>query len=97
LGEVEKKIMPPELKVYVKPGCPWCVQAVAFLRDAGFDFEEIDVTSDRERFAEMETLSGQTYAPTMLMKTDEGEEVVLADFDVNELKAFFTKHGIEFA
>jgi len=48
LGEVEKeKIMPPELKVYVKPGCPWCVQAVAFLRDAGFDFEEIDVISDR--------------------------------------------------
>ncbi len=46
--------MPPELRVYVKPGCPWCVQAVAFLRDAGFDFEEIDVTSDRERFAEME-------------------------------------------
>jgi hypothetical protein len=45
----------------------------------------------------METLSGQTYAPTMLMKTDEGEEVVLADFDVDELKAFFAKHGIEFA
>lgn len=84
----------PPLKVYIKPGCPWCVDAIAFLRREEIDFEEIDVIGNPEKFAEMREISGQTYAPTLSMQTDEGD-VILADFDVGELKEFFAEHGIE--
>ncbi|MDF1862844.1 MAG: glutaredoxin family protein [Verrucomicrobiales bacterium] len=84
----------PELKVYIKPGCPWCVEAVAFLRKEEIDFEEIDVIGNPDKFREMQEISGQTYAPTLSMHTD-GGDAILADFDVGELKEFFTEHGVE--
>ncbi len=77
------------LKVYVKPGCPWCVQVVGELRAKGFAFEEIDVIADRNAFAEMKRLSGQSLAPTITYG-----ELVLADCGVPELRAFLQKHGI---
>ena len=36
----------PELKVYIKPGCPWCVDAIAYLKKDGFTFTEIDVIAN---------------------------------------------------
>ncbi|MEM7601377.1 MAG: glutaredoxin family protein [Verrucomicrobiota bacterium] len=80
----------PTLNVYLKPGCPWCVDAVAYLNQEGFSFEGIDVIADREKFAEMQQLSGQTCAPTLTYG-----DLVLADFDVEEMKTFFDKHGIK--
>ena len=79
----------PELKVYIKPGCPWCVDAVAYLKRKGIAFEEIDVISDPEMYAEMRSLSGQSCAPTLTYG-----DLMLADFDVGEMKAFFAEHGI---
>ncbi len=78
------------MKVFIKPGCPWCVDAVNFLRNEGYAFEEIDVIADPVAFHEMEQLSGQTKAPTLVTE----EKQVLPDFDVDELKAFFNEHGI---
>ncbi len=80
----------PTLKVYLKPGCPWCVDAVAYLEREGFAYEGIDVIADRARYAEMQQLSGQTCAPTLTYG-----ELILADFDVDEMKVFFAEHGIE--
>ncbi len=80
----------PFLKVYIKPGCPWCVDAVAYLNQNGFEFEEIDVISDSDRFDEMRKLSGQSCAPTLTYG-----ELMLADFDVGEMKSFFAEHDIE--
>lgn len=77
------------MTLYNKPGCPWCVDAIAYLRREGFQFEAIDVVADREAFDEMKRLSGQTCAPTMTI----GERV-LADFDTDELRAFLDEHGI---
>ena len=34
------------LKVYYKDNCPYCVKAKEWLRNNGFDFEEIDVARD---------------------------------------------------
>lgn len=80
----------PSLKVYVKPGCPWCTDAVAYLKREGYDFETIDVISNRDMFDEMREISGQTYAPTMTVG-----DLVLADFGVDELEAFLDEHGID--
>lgn len=79
----------PELKVYVKPGCPWCVEAVAYLRKDGFAFTEIDVITDPAAYEEMRRISGQSCAPTLTYG-----ELILADFGVEEMQAFFNEHNI---
>ncbi len=79
-----------ELKVYIKPGCPWCVDAVAYLNQNGFDFVEIDVISNPDKFDEMRQLSGQSCAPTLTLG-----DLMLPDFDVDEMKTFFAEHDIE--
>ncbi len=72
------------MKLYTKSYCPWCTIAVRWLRNNDYDFEEINVSRDPEAFAEMERLSGQTLAPTLV--TDDAR--VLPDFGPEELKGF---------
>jgi glutaredoxin 3 len=79
----------PVLKVYIKPGCPWCVDAIAYLKKDGFTFEEIDVYADPAMYQEMKDLSGQSCAPTLTYG-----ELLLADFGVDEMQVFFNKHNI---
>ena len=79
----------PQMKVYIKPGCPWCIAAVNWLDDEGYDFTKSDVISSAEAFEEMRELSGQTLAPTMTYGS-----LLLADFGVPELEEFVEKHGI---
>ena len=86
-GSIQPMSIP--LKVYVKPGCPWCVDVLADLRATGYKFEEINVIADRNAFAEMKRLSGQTLAPTVTFG-----ELILPDCGVPELRAFLKKHEI---
>jgi len=78
------------MKVYVKRGCPWCIDAVAWLRGKGYHFEEIDVIGDRAAFDRMRAISGQSRAPTLEMPDGK----VLADFDVRQLEVFLRARGI---
>lgn len=78
------------LKVFIKPGCPWCVEAVAWLKREGYAFEEIDVLADAAAFDEMIRISGQSLAPTLIA----GDDLVLPDFGVPELEAFLEEHEI---
>jgi len=77
------------MKVYIKPGCPWCVDVVAYLKKEGYEFEEIDVIANREMFDEMIAISGQSSAPTMTVG-----DLMLPDFGVDELKVFLAKHDL---
>ncbi|MGK0189168.1 MAG: glutaredoxin 3 [Verrucomicrobiales bacterium] len=77
------------MRVFVKSGCPWCVDAVRYLREEGYVFQEIDVLQDSAAFDEMVAFSGQSLAPTMKVK-----DAVLADFGVDELKDFLASHRI---
>ncbi|MCB1064634.1 MAG: glutaredoxin family protein [Verrucomicrobiae bacterium] len=79
----------PKLRVYLKPGCPWCVDAVAWLKREGYDFDAIDVIADDAAFEEMYRISGQTKAPTMTYG-----DLLLADFGVPELEEFLEEHEI---
>ena len=75
------------LKLYTKSYCPWCTMAIQWLREHGYDFEEINVSRDPEAFAELERISGQTMAPTLL--DDDGR--VLPDFGPEELEGFLMR------
>lgn len=78
------------MKVFVKPGCPWCIEAIQWLRNNGYEFDEVNVLADPDAFKEMQSLSGQTKAPTLVM--DDG--LMLADFGVDELVPFLKENDI---
>ncbi len=75
--------------VYVKAGCPWCIEAEAYLKQKGIEYTSREVRSDPAAMAEMVELSGQTKSPTMKYG-----DAVLADFGVDELIPFLAEHGI---
>ena len=77
------------MKVYIKPGCPWCIDAIAYLKKEGYDFEEIDVFANPEQFDEMRRISGQSCAPTLTVG-----DLLLADFGVDELTDFLEEHDL---
>lgn len=75
--------------LYIKPGCPWCVDVVDYLSQKAIEVETVVVSGNREAMEKMKELSGQTKAPTMNWH---GE--VLADFGVDELIPFLKKKGV---
>lgn len=75
--------------VYIKPGCPWCSEVLAYLAQNRIEHDTVVVSGNAEAMREMVDLSGQSKAPTMDWN---GE--VLADFGVEELIPFLEKHGI---
>ena len=81
--------MDQPMTVYIKPGCPWCVEAEDYLRERGYRYERVNVLADRDAFQEMWKLSGQRYVPTMSV----GDKI-LADFGAEELEEFLQEHQI---
>lgn len=79
-----------EMKVYVKTWCPWCVDALRWLRERNYQFEEVDVLADAAAYKHMREISGQSLTPTL--ETADGR--VLADFDVRQLEKFLQTHHI---
>ncbi|MEJ6581428.1 MAG: glutaredoxin family protein [Akkermansiaceae bacterium] len=75
--------------LYVKNGCPWCDDVLAYLDRKGLKYEKVVVSGNAEAMQAMIDLSGQTKAPTMNYN---GE--ILADFGVDELIPFLSKHGV---
>jgi len=82
------------LDLYIKPGCPWCSKATAWLDERGFKYETHDVIADPAKFAEMEQLTGQTYAPNLRVRVEDGDDLILADFGPEELEAFVAEHDL---
>lgn len=83
--------MSKELPImYVKPGCPWCQEALEFLDDHGIGYRLKDVTRDSAAFSEMEKKSGQTKTPTM-----DWNGKVLADFGTEELVPFLREQNVK--
>jgi len=74
------------IRLFIKPYCPWCHKAIAWLDAHGVKYETLDVITDQEAFAEMKEISGQTLAPVIDV---DGE--VLADFGPEELAKFWEK------
>ena len=54
-----------KVTVYSTPTCPHCVHAKEFLKEKNVDFEDIDVSADREKAKEMVEKSGQMGVPVI--------------------------------
>jgi glutaredoxin len=58
------------------------------LKRLGIEYKAVNVSKDDDAFEEMVRLSGQSYAPTLVVN---GE--VLADFGPEELEPFLKRAG----
>ena len=76
---------PAQVRLFIKPYCGWCRQAMDWLDDHGIKYELLDVISDTRAYDEMYRLSRQTSAPVIEV---DGE--VLADFGAKELAVFWS-------
>ena len=74
------------IRLFIKPYCGWCHEAIDWLDARGIKYEVLDVISDSAARREMHQLSGQTLAPTIDV---DGE--ILADFGVDELEEFWQR------
>lgn len=53
----------PKIKIYSTPTCPYCAALKQFLKEKGFEFEDIDVSTDEKALEEMIEKSGQMGVP----------------------------------
>ena len=74
------------IRLFIKPYCPWCHKAVAWLDAQGVKYEAFDVIADSKAMTEMVNLSGQRFAPVIDVH---GE--ILADFGPDDLAKFWEK------
>ena len=78
--------------LFVKPRCPWCSEAIAYLEAHGYAFAQVDVLRDRAAFERMQKISSQRLTPTLLI---EDGDLVLADFDTKQLETFLQQHDLQ--
>ena len=77
---------PKQVKLFIKPYCGWCRQAIRWLQSHGIPHETLDVEANHEAMLEMMEKSGQTLAPVI-----EVDGAILADFDTEELAKFWAE------
>ena len=81
-----KMHQPQKIRLFIKPFCGWCAQAMDWLDDHGIKYEVLDVIEDEKAYDEMYRLSGQTLAPVI-----DVDGRILADFGARELAVFWKK------
>jgi glutaredoxin len=81
---------PKHVRLFIKPGCPWCDETIDWLNVRGYQYDTFDVIRDAAARAEMRELTGQTRAPSI-----ELDGHVLADFGADELEVWLEKLGYE--
>ena len=81
---------PEKIRLFIKPYCGWCTEAMQWLDRRKIQYEVLDVIADAKARKEMFQLSGQTLAPTIDV---DGE--ILADFDTDQLEEFWRALGLE--
>lgn len=75
--------------IYTKSGCPWCAEALQFLRDKRIQFEDREVLSNPKFFEELKNKSGQSKTPTLDV---DGE--ILADTAAAAIEVFLKNKGL---
>jgi glutaredoxin len=75
------------IRLFIKPYCPWCQKARHWLDAHGVRYATLDVLADSKAMTEMVNLSGQRLAPVLA-----ADGKILADFGPEELEVFWKKH-----
>jgi len=57
------------IRLFIKPGCPWCDEASDWLDARGIRYTTLDVNSDPAAWEEMRELTGQTRLPALRWTT----------------------------
>ena len=70
-----------KIRVFSTPTCPYCVVLKNFLKDNGFEYEDINVAQSEEAQTEMIEKTGQMGVPVTEI---EGEYII--GFDQKKLK-----------
>ncbi len=78
-----------EVRVYSTPTCPWCVKAKEFLSELGVDYEDIDVSVDREAAMRMVRATRQMGVPVIEI---DGRFIV--GFDPDAIKEALEESGL---
>ncbi|MEE3176750.1 MAG: glutaredoxin domain-containing protein [Verrucomicrobiota bacterium] len=78
----------PNIDLYIKPDCPWCVAVIAWLDKKGYKYHEYDVIDDDKRFEEMVRITGQNFAPSLRLHMEGMVDKILYDFGTEELETF---------
>ena len=77
---------PKSVRLFIKPFCDWCHEAIDWLDERGIQYEKLNVMTNAAARREMEELTGQTLAPVIDV---DGE--ILADFDTGQLETFWAE------
>ena len=80
--------MPANIRLFIKPGCPWCVEAREWLDNRGIQYAILNVTGDAEARQEMHRLTGQGKAPSI-----DVDGHILADFGADELEEWWKSNN----
>jgi glutaredoxin 3 len=79
-----KMYQPQKVRLFIKPFCGWCAQAMDWLDDHDIEYEVLDVIADEKAYDEMYRLSGQTLTPVI-----DVDGRILADFGAREIAVFW--------
>ncbi len=55
----------PKIRIFSTPTCPYCQTLKEYLKEKGFEFDDIDVSQDIDARNEMIERSGQTGVPVV--------------------------------
>jgi glutaredoxin len=81
---------PKTVRLFIKPGCPWCDEAIEWLDQHRIAYEQLDVIRNAEARGEMRELTGQTRAPSI-----DVDGHLLADFGADELETWWRQMKFE--
>jgi len=57
--------MDKKIRIFSTPSCPYCVTLKEFLKEKGFEFEDIDVSQDKKALDEMVEKTNQMGVPVI--------------------------------
>lgn len=83
-------MQPKSIRLFIKPGCPWCDEALEWLDARGIRYETLDVIRNATARREMHELTGQTKAPSI-----EVDGQILADFGADELEEWWKENNFQ--
>ncbi|MEF8880200.1 MAG: glutaredoxin domain-containing protein [Candidatus Nanohaloarchaea archaeon] len=76
-----------EIEVYTTPTCPYCTKLKNWLKDEDIDFEEFNLSHNREKAQELVQKTGQRGVPQTLIKKNDGEEKAVIGYQPDKIKA----------
>jgi glutaredoxin len=76
--------------LYIKQGCPWCVDALEYFKQINLKLEVVDVIQNPSKMKDLMECSGQNKTPTL-----NNNGFVVKDFDLEEFKQAMLENPAE--